>query len=543
MQEKETIDFLHNEEISPQIDPSYLSFPIPSAKDLYDKIITRTSYELVTSLSLDVIQSALDKEQCNISFEVITTESLPNSLTHYTFNFKHTEFESNEEAFCLRKKCITLFNTLRHEVFSQDGLFLDDTDLFFHFADNDKYAFVPTNKKSVLSNAYRALCIYDLIVEELYLHNLQRKDSDYKNSLISDYLSLHSIELDGLSNHYRLDVSKKLQHYLKFTTSDKKAAALLKASFQRATRAIEFDRGVMDFIPLTCDAYEREVPQLNNGLNNYSHSYCSLIQYRYLLDLQRLCVSLTHEKTDVPVELKRVENQMVKWRDFKNQPIIIKYERLLDKINAMRKTNQTYDVGSWTSCYWEEKNTVIGEQIEKKLYINALNTRVANRFFPRSFANAFQTEMKQVSNNTLRFTRENHYGHNEGYLLSAKQEDIAKCPLSNLLIYSEEGICYLKDTHLVPLLFSKNTFFETKKPWEWVTCLKNKDMCTDDLKRFIWQEAIWPKFNALQKQDEFTQDYFLPIDILGVIISYFIALLEQENIIFEQNERLRNRWW
>ena len=214
----------------------------------------------------------------------------------------------------------------------------------------------------------------------------------------------------------------------------------------------------------------------------------------------------------------------------------------------MKKLSKYTTQGYWTSCYWEEKNKVIGEQIEKRLYIRAVNTQVDERLFPRDFADTVQTEMIRLSNKTLRFTRENHYHpkdcrHHEGYSLRIQQEDIAKYPLSDLLIYSEEGISYLKNTHLVPLLLSKNTFFETKKPWEWVTCLKNKDMCTDDLKRFIWQEAIWPKFNVLQKQDELTQDYFLPIGILKVIISYFITLLEQENIIFEQNEQLRNQWW
>lgn len=549
MQEKNSVDFQKNntaffqlkEEPSPPIDASFMDFPIPSAKDLYYKILERDNYELVSALSLDEIKSSM---RCDIESlcETINIEVLPNSLTYYTFYFKHSEL--TPEVLALREQFFTLLNDLRRALFNQEKLFLDDnTSLSFHFSSTEKYGFVVNGQQSTIPNAYRALCIYDFIVEDLYLHNLSRKDSDYKNSLISDYLSIHNIQFDGLGWNYTCEVSKKFQQCLKDITCDRKAAGLLKASFGKNFRDIEFDRGVMHIIPLTANACLSQKPN-SNRLNNYSHHYCSLIQYRYLLDLKCLSLSLTNEKKDAKQvdfshlelknELEQVKKQMAHWKDFKNQPMIKKYERLVDKINDMRRNAKCSEPGMWTSCYWEE-GALKNEQKDKILCIKALNTQVSERLFPRNVAIAIQNEMTQLSNNMLMFNRHNLFNPNdssrykEGYFLSIKQEDLAKCPLNNLLIYSENGTVYLKNTDLVPQLLSNNTFFETKKPCEWMEFLRNNQMDTDALKRYIWQKAIWPKVNALQKHDAFLGNNFLPIEILGIIITLFVKILEQEN--------------
>jgi hypothetical protein len=556
MQAKNSIDFQKNntpffrykEEPSPPIDASFTNFPIPSAKDLYYKIIEHGSYELVSALSLDEIKSST---QCDIESlcETINIEVLSNSLTYYTFYFKHSDL--TPEALALREQFYTSLNDLRRALFNQEKLFLDDTSLSFHFSSTETYDFLANGQKSTIPNTYRALCIYDFIIEDLYLHNLSRKDSDYKNSLISDYLSIHNIQFDGLGWNYAFEVSKKFQQCLKDITCDRKAAGLLKGSFEETFRGSEFDRGVMHIIPLTANAYLSEKPN-SNRLNNYSHHYCSLIQYRYLLNLKCLSLSLTNEKKrsyekmdakqedfshlELKKELEQVKKQMAHWKDFKNQPMITKYERLVDKINDMRRNAKRFEQGMWTSCYWEE-SILKNEQKDKILFIKALNTQVSERLFPKNFAIAIQNEMTQLSNNMLMLNRHNMYHvndsfrYNEGYFLSIKQADLAKCPLNNLLIYTVNGLSYLKNTDLVPQLLSNTTFFETKKPCEWVTFLENKQMVTDDLKRYIWEKAIWPKVNELQKQDAFLGGNYLPIEILGIIITLFVKILEQENLV------------
>ncbi|MBA2655933.1 MAG: hypothetical protein H0U70_03000 [Tatlockia sp.] len=565
MQERNTLDYKKNytqffrykDESTPPIDESFLEFKIPSARDLYHKIIERNSYALISKLSLEELKLTLASKDCDVDFffSQINIEVLSETLNYYIFHFKEMDNElTAEQAFFLRNRLLAQLNALRLEEVN-NNLFVDDSSsIRLHLSDTENYRFATDSKLSNLPNSYRALCIYDLIVEDLYLHNLRREDNNYKDSLISDYLSIHSSKFAEYGWNGRFSLSQKLQECLKNITCDRKAATLLEWSFDETyeDRELEFNRGILATLPLTASASLETNPAQSYstkryGLNSYSYYYCSLIQYRYLQDLKVLFLpimqkSATNSRKDeshleFQQEIEQLKAQFEKWKEFKNQPMVIKLGALIDKIEDIRRQDHKkpgrFYAGNWPVCYWEEKAFEGSEQKPKIILIKALYTLGSQRLFKQAFAIKIQQELRKssltISRANLFLSNDSHYA--EGYYFSVKQEDIAKCSLRNLLVCSEATISTSKNVTLVQLMLANHKFFTTKRPIEWLECLQDKNMKTLEMTTFIWKLATWPKVKVWlnhQKPNVFYENNSLPLELLLIITSFLAKLLEED---------------
>jgi hypothetical protein len=420
--------FQNTNEPSPPLDPAFLAFSIPSAENLYLENIFRDKYELISQLSLDAIKKILSDKGCDIADFAKDPEIKMLSETHYHYIFSFNDVND----FAAREKLIIGLHELRYAEVNKKNLFLDTGTIRLHLSNAESYEFDAEQKQSIFSNAYRALCIYDLIVEELYRHNLKRTDDDYTNSLISDYLSVHGEDFTGFKTwNTHFEVCKKLQKCLKDIICDRGAAAVLNDSFNETVYIDDetFKRGVLGSMPLTRAAQLREKPVNTycGKLNQYSRHYCSLIQYRYLMDLKCL-FSLVDEN-----ELQKIKDHMARWENFKRQPVIVKYESLVNKIENFQRENRE-GVGksscdSWESCYWQER-TQNGEEV---VFIRVFNPHVKDRLLNREFTMELQRYLQPVLNTTRCNTfQSGDARYQEGYHLLVKQQDLAKCSLENL---------------------------------------------------------------------------------------------------------------
>jgi hypothetical protein len=518
--------FQNTNEPSPPLDPAFLAFSIPSAENLYHEIISRDEYELVSQLSLNEIKKILSDKGCDIADFAKDPEIkiLFETHYHYIFHFGKMDFDA-------REKCITALNELRSVEVDKDNLFLDKSGLKLHFSHTESWCFDAEDtsdeedsadkeeRKSLLPHAYCARYYYDRIVEELYQHNLKRKDKDYKNSLISDYLSIH--EKAGVHN----PIEKCLRNIC-----DRKAAASLRwAGESFMLSRTPYARGAIGMLPLTASAFAYTEPgkdclgqNCSRNLNQYSHHYFSLVQYRYLMDLKCLF-------SDVDAyEIQRIKDHMKKWEDFKYQPIIAKYEALMNKLEDIRSQDRA--LGVWTDCYWEEQ---ISENGEVVILIGAFHGQEDSESFSQRFLDRVCVEL----NGPLKMTIYNNFHSVEfryynAFFLSVTQKDLAAYPIKDLLAYSENGIQKSTNAALTRLTLSNQTFFQTKKPREWVQCLENASRynselssCREELKQFIWMQVAWLMIKDWVYHYE---EIVLPAEVLLSIPSLLGRVLKQE---------------
>jgi hypothetical protein len=525
--------FHGTEQFSSQIDTSFLEFDIPSATDLYREIISRDQYELVSQLSFSSIEQILWEKECNIEdfARAPDIKLLSNTHYHYIFHFKKMD------DFAERHALIAVLNKLRHVEANKDTLFLETDAVKLHFYHDYGYGFDASGRISILPRTYRALCIYDLIVTELYMNNATRTDKNYTNSLISDYLSVHSKQFAKINGRHTtsFDVIQQLIGCLKNIPCDRQSAAALHWGFADARCAWpvsyndnhindKLDRGAMAVVPLTPAACFNKMPENKyDELNQYSHYYCSLIQYRYLMDLKSL-FSFVSENT-----LQRIKDHMIKWEDFKTQPIITKYEALINKIEniSWEKWRDFFKPSAHSRgiLYWEEKVSKDGyRMVCVKAFNNTDDGRLLEKFFVEKMREELRSVLKIERRNSL--SRCNPLYH-VAYYLVVNQQDLAACSLKNLLTYSDAAMQILNNTVLEKLTLSNLQFFKTREPRRWIDYYDYRETkhC-NEMREFIWVQAAWLML----------RDWFLhykdvgvpPTDLLFAIAGFLKGLLVLE---------------
>ncbi len=496
-----------DEKSSPPIDNSFLTFAIPSAKELYEQTVWRDRFELISDLPLEEIEKYLSLiELDNSQIEQKVIEKISKSLFCINFYFKKTD-NRTEKTFLAREKLVKKLSQLRYLLLDKQELDLDEGSLQLHISSVESYQFAANKNPGYFPNSYRALFIYDLIVEELYTNKYRVENADNSDNLITDYLSVHSTKLTGFKKwNIDSEIIKKLSKCLQNMLCDRKAAAYLKWSLDQSCFP-DKSRGAFTFIPLTANASLCRKPDNSMALNHYSYKYFSLVQYRYLLELKSLFTIETNE------ELLRVKKEMNRWENFRNQPLILKYESLADKVASLAGKHHQIKLGSWEDqCYWEETKVLINEQVHKYLQIYALNTQVSYRLFTQEEAVAVQKELKNcvpvLAPERMNIFQRNKLGYTEGYFISVKLENLAKVPFRNLLIYEELSLIKSKNAELSKLLLTNQALFATKQPQEWLEFLKNKNIPE---KEFIGQLADWPKISMLFLLHG---DYSLPLELI-----------------------------
>lgn len=549
--------FKHNKNYSGCIDQSYLSFPIPSAKDLYYKIIWRDNFELICKLSFDEIKQRLIKNGCDLAqlSNKYDINNLTETYYHYTFYFKKLDTQS-DLCFSERQTLIKQLNQLRYLDLNYSDLIPDSTiSMQLHLSNSESYDFASNNQANFLPNAYRAHCLYDLIIEDLYLHNLQRNDYNYQNTLISDYLSVHTSEFDGLDQgNHNYDITIRISACLKNITRDMKAAELLKISFDHYHYGNSFKRGVLEKISLSQSAALNTNPVADKyfQLNKYSHHYFSLIQYRYLLDLEYLASQGNNPDSRhtalVKEQLTKVKAEMTKWKDFKDQPLIKMADDIVELIEELLREKYTdyvreydYQYYLWTNLYWEESVRLEGQ---KKLQVITFKPFNNNRgaSLPLDFVIYIQNELARLTKNNLQLERYNNFASSDekyknGYYLLIKQDALIKNQSS--LIHSVNNMGKYSSSNLskTKSLLFKQRLFESKTPQHWLEVLHYQNAPSIELDNFIWKLATWPKLkNLLYVRSTLLPGDYIPLELIHLISDVIARALQQENnyLIFLQ---------
>lgn len=533
------------------IDASFLNLNIPGANSLYKEIIDREEFILITHLTMDKIKSDFSGKNYKIEdyFKKIDSKQISATLNLHTF---HLIRYKTQQEFAARRKILAELKRLRYELLIPDKITLDaNTPVHLHFSNSERLDFInPVPSQIPLD--YRALCIYDFIVDRLY-RCLIKKGDVFKHNLISDFLMIHNDEVKQIesfsSSHDSSDDTKitsyenkdlklihKIIHCLQYTTFDKKSAGLLDAALNTTIEISDSDKQKeLTNIPLTPDAYFDYESKENEadpyfGLTKRSHFYFSLMQYSYLLDLK--CVAFANNIVAIAQlenERQQVKAHMKKWNNFKNQCTLVKCESLIAIVNRIPRQQEEYYVGMWDSSYWEEFTSTKGE---KGVIIKALNTNVTTNLFTQSFALKIQDELKLISKGMLNTVRMNDFQKNDsrykqGYSIFIKLDDLNKCPLDYLLARDDHMITAFKNTTITKIILTDQLFFKTKTPANWLHFLKQHGLDKNDLKSFIWNLAALSKMkNWLADQKD---KNILPMELLCLIVQLHGKLLDQEN--------------
>lgn len=413
--------FERKESIPLTIDNSYLEFEIPNAEELYYGLIHQNSYPLISKLSIKDIEDYLIDLSCNLDLleDEYSSFQLPDLRNYYNFSFK-----PNNTNFKEREQLINALYQLRYakEGLGNDELFLDKNEpIQLHLSSKIAYTFATPEKKSDIPVSYRATCLYDLIVRELYGNYLNlNKDSAY---LISDYLSIHTNEfafLDKDENEYL--VRDVLITCIQDIVGDKNITTLMEEASRQAQSEESFKRGIFSTIPLSPSAILHTNPEKQKRrekLNQYSHHYCALIQYRYLVDLKSI-----FEKSDwLEREKSVVEEQMIKWENFRTQPLIVASEKIIEKISEL-----STKAGKSISLSWEEGHMPLYGDGFNIVYLHLIPTYCSNtldRNNSISIAKSFSLD------HGFFLGRANYHQANEsdyanGYLFFIRKDFLAK---------------------------------------------------------------------------------------------------------------------
>jgi hypothetical protein len=526
--------FHGTEQLSPQIDTSFFELDIPSGTDLYREMIARDQYELVSELSFSAITKILLDKGCNIKDLPKAHDVSLLSDTHYHYIF---HFEKMDD-FAARERLITILNELRHAAANKNTLFLDADTLSLHFYEDCTFDFCANERVSMLSNAYRALCIYDLIVEELYRHNLKREDKNYTNSLISDYLSIHSYEflVENKRDLFCSHVANRLRLCLKTIPCDRRSAAALHWGFNRISWSLMelkenkekiFNRAALMMIPLTPEACLNAQPnkKVYGELTYDAHYYCSLIQYRYLMDLKSLFSSVSKNT------LQQIKDHMKKWGSYKTQPVILKYEALINKIQNIFFENRAnndnaYDCLRGDDLYWEEGVSSNGDGM---VCIKAFGRgeRSLKKDFSLKMQKKLQEKLQPILNVERHFTlHTSHPQHDQSYYLAVNQKDLAKCPLKKLLTYRMYAIQILNNPVLDKLTLSNLQFFKTIPCRNWISYWGHPHSKYDaEMREFVFLLAAWL---MIEEWGWHQRNAGMLMDVLLVMTNFLKELLIQE---------------
>ncbi len=342
-----------------------------------------------------------------------------------------------------------------------------------------------------------------------------------------------SIAVDNTSSS-GLEVAQKLVECIISITCDRKAAGVIKSVYEDTYEGCKFNRGALAKLPLSTSAAMDWKPG-DEKLNQYSYQYCSLIQYRYLLDLKLLSLFLIEknhpQKIAVENKIECVKHEMKRWEHFRQQPMIIKCEYLADQIN--RK-----------ACYWDEGIRTSDNQAV--IYFKVFSK------MSRNFSIKAQNKLHKLSNKILKLERHNHYqphdkfNYMNGYFLSVKIDDLAKCPLEKFLLYSDNNVSdevWFRDVTMrcngqidirnfdvsqAKLLLSNQQFFATKNTQEWLDFFDSKMIKSAELNDFISMISKWPVIHYLLINSILSKHSF-PQDVVFNIIQIIATKLPQED--------------
>lgn len=504
------------------MDKSWLDFHIPSVKTLYDELVNESRFELITKLSIIAIKRSLQAAGVSQNFfKQYESRKLTDKLFTYSFRLP------DKLDTVRREKLFNALCLLRQTELSEADLKLNDGSLKLHLSSIENYAFKQIQCKSVLPEHYRATCIYQLIISDLYFHSQICKGFNPDENLISDYLSIHTVDVVDTDWNCKYALGVRIINILREMTCDRYAAASLQWSFDQC---IDYDdlqmpRGVLATLPLTKCAHlsYRPMKYLFPELTAYSHKYFSLIQYRYLLDLKKLFFA----KSCLP-ELTRVEDEMQRWQEFRNMPDVMKCEAVADAIyQIVAKENY-----QWTDVFWQEFFIAGQKKYRWSVFNNNVEAILPDRELMMSIQNTLiQTSKGALNNQSV--NRMNQYAlsdsnYKHGYYIAITAEALRKCSVRDLLPHDKSYLYGTKNFSLFKLLLCNQSFFATNTVEEWVSYSHTEGF--QEVSSFVWKLDSWPLIKQLfqMQQDPETQPFFaLPKDLISIILDKLITFCQQ----------------
>jgi hypothetical protein len=131
-----------------------------------------------------------------------------------------------------------------------------------------------------------------------------------------------------------------------------------------------------------------------------------------------------------------------------------------------------------------------------------------------------------------RFERED-LRYDIGYCIAFRMKNIAKSSLRDIVNYEESNVVCANNPDLSKLLLSRQGFFATKAPQEWLHVLQlhAQSAVVEELRGFIWKLATWSKVYIFS--------YELPRAALQKVVGILAVLLEHSHVDTLQSKEVQ----